>query len=139
MLRQFRGNDIRTALRTLVTNHSSHGHFPRFRVLKLPARHCKAVTRGTPKSKHRQAAALASQHLLPAHALNTEGALSSSMDAVRVEARLSAEARIAGRRLDRAQLHMGHVHSMVVPQPLTCVCGFSMQACDDANTSSSPY
>jgi len=45
----------------------------------------------------------------------------------------------AGRRLDRAQLHMGYVHSMVAPQPLTCVCGFSMQVCDDANTSSSRY
>lgn len=45
----------------------------------------------------------------------------------------------AGRRLGRAQLHMGYVHSMVAPQPLTCVCGFSMQVCDDANTSSSRY
>jgi hypothetical protein len=32
-----------------------------FCVLKLPARHCKAVTRGTPKAQHRQAAGAVAQ------------------------------------------------------------------------------
>jgi hypothetical protein len=61
MLRPLRRYDICSALCTLVTNHSSHGHFPRFCVLKLRARHSKAVTRGTPKAQHRQAAGAVAQ------------------------------------------------------------------------------
>ena len=64
MLRPLRRYYICSALRTLVTNHSSHGHFPRFCVLKLPARHCKAVTRGTPKAQHRQAAGAGAQAVI---------------------------------------------------------------------------
>ena len=58
VLRPFRGNDIRTALRTLIANYPTHGRFLQFCFLKLPARHANAVTRGTQKNRceHRQAA-----------------------------------------------------------------------------------
>ena len=66
MLRPRRCYDICPALRTLVTNHSSHEYFPRFCFLKLSARHCKAVTRGTPKAQHRQAAGALRNNFDPA-------------------------------------------------------------------------
>jgi len=46
MLRPFRGNDIRSALRTLIDSYSGHGRFLRLCFLKLSARHGNAVTSG---------------------------------------------------------------------------------------------
>jgi len=46
MLRPFRGNDIRSALRTLIDSHSSHRRFLHLCFLKLSARQGNAVTSG---------------------------------------------------------------------------------------------
>jgi hypothetical protein len=67
MLRPFRSNNIRLALRTLVNNYPSHERFLHFWFfLKLPARHGNAVTSGTPKpdQQYRQAAGAIGQGLM---------------------------------------------------------------------------
>jgi len=46
MLRPFRGNDIRSALRTLIDSYSSHRRFLHLCFLKLSARQGNAVTSG---------------------------------------------------------------------------------------------